>query len=401
MTSRTDLDRLLDLAHGRLPDAERDALDARLAVDPELAATWRDLTLVLEAGEEPVPPCDLPFERLALPRPRPRLVRWAPWAAAASLFAVLGVQLLQGDLGAGTAGPGPARGGPAADRRPRADGGPVALVAVSAAALAEATPARGAAPADDLLPGGLPVDAVSYRSGGAEGVRFLDGVGGAQALARASGRPVVVFVHETTCPLCRQLEATTFRDPALGAAAEPVVLTKVLASRGGAELLKTHPVGWPVFVVYAADGSEVKALGGTPSAAELAAVFAEAAARAPAGRVPAPWATVRDVGYALAAADAARDEGERADALREAAAAAAGTPLADVVLAGARALSGGVAAVLREARARTDAGRVAEALAALDRALVVHAGDPYAPDLEAVRRRLAADGVFPPLEGAR
>lgn len=379
MNDRTDLDRLLDLAAGRLAGEERAALAARLATEPELAATWHDLEDVLRAGEEPVAPCDVPFERLTLTDAPPRAGwhrswrTWAPLAVAATVLAVVGMRTWTHD-----ARPGGAR-------------EPVRLAAIALDAAPRPSGLASEGPA-------LPAVAADYASTGPRGLRFVEGLGDARRLARASGRPLVVFLYEPTCPLCVQLQATTFRDPALAATADPFVFAKVVASGEGADLLKAHAVGWPVFVLYGVDGAEVGTFGGTPDASTLRGALAKVAGP---DLAPVAWTTVRATAHALRGAEVARDAAERDAALRRAEDLAATTPLAAAVAAAARAASAPAASAVREARDLAAAGRVDAAVARLEAAVGVERGGRFERDLVALRDRLAADRVFPAMEEAR
>ena len=161
MSDRTDLDRLYDLAAGRLDDVERVALEGRLASEPDLAAVWADLDAVLRAGEEPVPPCDVPFERLTLTdAPAPASWRrWLPLAAAAVVLLVAGVWTFSRD---------------AIPARPQGPGGPTGPVRLEAIAMAAGDlPAA----ADGAFAGvGLPAAALGYAPAGPRGLRFIDGL---------------------------------------------------------------------------------------------------------------------------------------------------------------------------------------------------------------------------------
>ncbi|MFO0933527.1 MAG: thioredoxin family protein [Planctomycetota bacterium] len=377
MNLRTDLDLLYDLAAGRLADDERAALEARLAVEPELAATWADLDAVLRAGEEPVPPCDVPFERLVLTDAPPRATwrAWLPLAAAAALLLALGVRSFSRDA------------------RPGRPQGPVRLEAVAMAA------ADLPAAADGAFAGvGLPAAALGYAPAGPRGLRFLDRLADGQRLAAASGRPLVVFLFEPSCPLCKQLEATTFRDPGLASAADPFVLARVRASGEGAALLEAHAIGWPVFVLYGVDGREVSTFAGTPNVATLRDALGKVAGP---DLAPVPWPTVRATARALREAEIARDAHERDGALDRAKALAVDPPLAAAVAAATRAASAPAARALRAARELATSGSVDAAVARLDAALAVERGGRFERDLAAVRARLSTERAFPALEETR
>ncbi|MBL9085717.1 MAG: thioredoxin family protein [Planctomycetia bacterium] len=383
MSERTDLDRLYDLAAGRLDDAERAALEERLAAEPELAAVWSDLDAVLRAGEEPVPPCDVPFERLTL-TDAPTPASWRrgiPLAAAAAVLLVAGVWSFSRA---------------ARPVRPEGPVCPEAPVRLEAIAMAAGDlPAA----ADGAFAGvGLPAAALGYAPAGPRGLRFLDGLAEGRQLAAASGRPLVVFLFEPSCPLCQQLAATTFRDPGLAAAADPFVLARVRASGEGAELFKTHAVGWPVFVLYGVDGQEVATFGGAPDVAKLRDALVKVAGP---DLAPVPWPTVRATARALRVAEIARDAHERDDALERARTLAVDAPLAAAVAAATRAASAPAARALREARDLAASGALDAARARLDAALVVERGGRFERELAAVRARLVADGAFPALEEVR
>lgn len=377
MNPRTDLDRLYDLAAGRLPDDERAALAARLAVEPDLAATWADLDAVLRAGEEPVPPCDVPFERLVLTDAAPRATwrAWIPLAAAAAVLVALGVWSFSGDA------------------RPARPQGPVRLEAIAMAAADLPVAPDGA-----FAGVGLPAAALGYAPAGPRGLRFVDGLADGRRLAAASGRPLLVFLFEPFCPLCKELEATTFRDPGLSAAADPFVFARARASGEGAALLETHAIGWPVFVLYGVDGQEVSTFAGTPDVATLRSALAKVAGP---DLAPVPWPTVRAAARALREAEIARDAHERDGALDRARALAVDAPLAAAVAVAARAASAPAARALREARQLAASGSVDAAVTKLDAALAVERGGRFERDLAAVRARLTTERAFPALEETR
>lgn len=391
-----DFDRLRDAALGRLSPAEQAELDARRLADPELDAAARDLADVLSAGEEPCPPCTLPFERIAAaaglaPRPRllPRLL--LAGAVAAGIVATF---LLRDD-------PAPER--PAAT-------GPVALAALSLAEPPATEP--------------LPPSAADYAPVGSGGLAFVDGVAEGRALAAAVGRPLLVFVHVPDCPICRELRRSAFHDAALAKAAEGFVLADVDVSRSEEDLLGDVKAGWPPFVAFTSDGRRVDVFAGASLAGpavdpanpnappgpvsfhvrtgpELAVEFERAARLARGEAAPVAWDVVHAVAARLSDAAAAPDLPSRLKLLDAAEAVAKGTSLAARVRAEQGVATRPARDAIATARDLVAAGRLDDAAKALEAAGAAFRGTPIADDLRRVRERLLADRRFPTLVETR
>jgi hypothetical protein len=379
MNDPLDLDRIRDAAEGRLSPEQLAVLVARRGAEPELDAMARDFEAVASLGDvEAVPECAVSFDRLALddaPSARPTLARWAPFlAAAAAVLVVLGGVLV--------------------DRRDVAEAGPVVLQAIVLDEVVAPTP--------------LPAAALDYAPTGSDGLRFVERLSDGRTLAAATGRPLVVFVYHPSCPLCRALERTTFRDAAIAPIAQHFVLARANVEKEGATLLKGVSVGWPVFLVFHPGGPRFDAFAGSDGTAikdgaALAAALAPDAKPAGVARdgPAASWDAVHTVARALADAEAAPSPAERWRHLEAAAAAARATVLEARVRAATAAAFDEARIAITRARTLAEGGHADEALKTLDEAASRLRGTPHEEDLRRVRARLVQDGRFPALETAR
>lgn len=389
MSDPLDLDLVRAYVEGRMAAPQRDAFDARLAAEPDLAELVAAFTVVSDVEGEPVPPMQTRFEDLRLDDVeaeaplrlgRPRLLRTLAAVAAVVLLAVGAFLALRKE---GPTGPPP----------------PVVLAAI---------PADATAP----VPAPIPAAVADYAPTGEQGLRFLDGVGygSARDFATLLGRPLLVFAQVPSCPMCRELERDQFHRSALATAAEPFVLVRENMMKPSPELearLKDEgDLGWPFFVVDGADGkpASVFSLDPTkplPDAATLATLFTAAyTSLSPAGRgLPMPWASTRAVVADLRAADAATTERERSAALdRAAAVAPEASPLEGAVRARRAAQAARARAALDAALATATKEGVEAGRALLVAAVAQFEGTPYHADLVRVRDHLTRFGAFPVLE---
>ncbi len=291
------LDRLRAWADGALTPEEARALEARLAADPALACDALAYRAVHRLTQPLVAEVELSRLRFAdLPlgdRVRPAWRRWPVLlAAAAGMLLAVGLGLR-------------ARGGPPEPARPGtapSRPGPVMLARLKPSAPPAVPPAR-------LLAGYRPV---------ADGrVSWLGDAAEARALARATGRRVLLYVQHPECPMCRALEQGPWRAPEVLARVEAFVPLQVdVTSLPPAEMQRHFEAGWPYLAATDAEGVVVATFPGQHASASLAEALG--AAR-PAG-APEPEAWERAAGRARTEAD------EREAALALAVARAAALP---------------------------------------------------------------------------
>lgn len=140
----------------------------------------------------------------------------------------------------------------------------------------------------------------------------------ARDAARATGRPLLLFVQHPTCPICEELEAGPLRDDGVRSR-----LGSFVAVRVGAFDAIDDPIldrDWPCLWAFTPDGTEIAGLPAPCTAAEIRDLLDRARARSPATRDGPSWKRLREIASRLARADAAHEEGladvER-DLLRE------------------------------------------------------------------------------------
>ena len=142
-------------------------------------------------------------------------------------------------------------------------------------------------------------------------------------VARAAGRPVLVFVNHPYCPLCRQYEAGPFRDGAVARAADGFVLLKVGLENVPPWVARDLPRGWPILAVFEPGGKRLAGLTGYQAARRLAP-WLEHVAGELRDRFESPsWAELRAAARQLARA---AETDDAAETLAKAAAEFEGTP---------------------------------------------------------------------------
>ncbi len=377
-------DLLRALAEGTLPPEEERRVLALVSGDPVAAADLAAMVQVLALAADPAPPpvssvtADGMLARIdgaAVPTPSPagrRILRrrLLPLAAAGVLVA------------AGLAG---------ASLLLRGPQGPATV----ALAILGGSPPVASAQEPEPVPAAL----LAYEPDADGTIRWLPTVEEGRALARLAGRPVLVYLFHPSCPLCRRMGETTFRDAAVRAAARSYVPVRVDVTEGAGEMdvEEIFRRGWPYMATQDADGATLREFPGFHEPEEMTDLLAPAGATA-----PPPWEAVRDGAARLTRADALIAEGRPGLAWREVesvASAAPGTPLAAAAEARRARLTARARELLDAARADA-VGDGAAASRALREAARVYEGSPVAGEFDGVRRALDETGTFPVLVAA-
>jgi len=377
MNDPTPLDRIRLRAQGRLAAAEEAALERELAADPALRALAEDYALVhaVTALESAEVAARTRFEEL-----EPRLEttaaarRW-PRRAAAALLALL----------AGAAGYRLGTRHASADAPARE----LQLVAIELdRPLVEAS-----------VSADLPAGWVGFQPRGAQGLRFLGDLASAKELARASGRPLLVYGSLPGCPLCAQLDREVFADPAVVELAERTVPVRVdLAQLSSWEQRSYTVRGYPFLEVWRADGSSAHNLARTPDPRSFLESLHDGLAESEATGELLDWSVLVAAGERFQAARTAELAGRMAEAERgfRALAVDARVPgeFAARAAYGLQRISDAARAALLAARAAAEHGAAERLLA---EACARFAGTAYEADLAAARAQLVRDGRFPVL----
>ncbi len=413
------LERARALAAGRLSAAEQERLLLEVSAssaDRELMEAFREVHALTAVADEEPPTCRVSFEdveaRIAADRagdsaPVVTPVWRSPLRLAAAALLLLGVGLAASHFGAFGAGP---RDGDTQDREAQANGqavssGEVATANPTAAARAvtvTSIPEHALQALDlDVL---ADVEAAAGVLAAFEPLRdgepqWLGSLDEGRAVARVTGRPVLLFIHHPTCPICLDLKSKTFTDADVQLRLQqfvPVMVNVMVLPEDLAGFLER---GWPYLGALDADGGEFAAFPGMSKAStfrrHLDGALTEFGARerrawGPMRALASRW---NDAVQAADAGDAGR-EWRELDALHSDDAEgpigrSAATRLAQH--------DADVRAVIGDADEAAQADVVA-GLALLDAAIGRWSGTPYEPDLRAIRDALQAEGRFPQLE---
>jgi len=374
MSDPSAFDEFRDLLDGRLDPAAAARLRARLAADKALAAEFAAFSDVhaftAPAACAAVPASGVSMEALDAARRASRVRRMRPWMAiAASLFLVAA--------------------GAAAFRHFNPPQGTVTLRAISLTHTLAATAA----------PQRFPAVLADYRPVRDGALRWIPTLDEGRAIARATGRPILLWIYHPSCPVCVEWDRGSFRESDLVADVAQFVPVKVNVMTATRELEPFLTKGWPYLGALSADGKQVLDFAGEQSAAELRAHLEKAlAAQADCGAAL-PWSDVNEAAAALARGEKALEGGDVAGAYREFAAVAS-RDVRGSFGAAARARVGEIAAdaanALRESQKRAETDEAAGARS-LSEAAERFRGTPYGLDLAEVEQELRATGRFPVL----
>lgn len=361
------MDRVRDLVEGRLHDVE--AWRLRQEADPELAAlvdAYRDLDAMVEAAlSHAASTLEAP------PRVRAPRRRRAALVAAALVLAALGAWRLA----------------PSAP--------PPSVVELRAIRLSDLA----ADPEAPTLSSSAIATLADWRPVEGGTIRWLGSLPEAQEIARATQRPVLLFVSHPACPLCRQLRTDSFGDRRVVEVVESSYVPVNVDLRSASPELAASMTGWPYVAALSPTSEALDAFPGYRDGAALRQALDGVLASS--GLPPTlPWERARSLGAALVRS---RDD-EQAGRLSLALDALDRVRSEDARGAFGRVAAEGEARLAARARSRLDAarsfaesGRVELALSVLGDALDEFRGTRFAQDLDAVRSRLELEGRFPRL----
>lgn len=393
----TAADRVRALAEGRLAEPAAGLVGAEIAADPALRAFYEEWLLVVEmtACVDVVPECTVAAPSVdaasapsssarrlrAVPAsPRRRFAPWMSVAAAALVAAVV--------WGVATR-----------------DTGPVSIVApelrgLVADASAVVTPEPGEPDAAVLE------RLASFEPSVAGKIAWIDDWEAATALARASGKPLLVYVHVDGCPYCAELDKNVWPDAAVKVAAGELIPARVDALKAPDRFADVFNLDtWPYVAVIDGDGETLHEFGGRRKATDMRAQITRGSEKATERRASRPsWDTVRRASKAVLRGDEARAAGRLGEALvayrgGAGADASGDAPPARISAARARIVQGAARDALSKIveTARTDAARAATAA---EEAAQRFSGSAVGAEFGALARTLRETGKVPSFEEA-
>jgi hypothetical protein len=378
MSDRPAFDDFRDLLDGRLDAASAARLRARIAADPAIAAEFAAFSDVhaftAPAAAACVPASGVSFETIDAARRAARVRRMRPWAAAAAALLV----------GAAAA---------AAVHHAFPSQATVALHAISLTQPVVAV----------VAPSEIPAVLADYRPVRDGSLRWLPTLAEGRAVAKATGRPILLWIYHPTCPVCVEWDRDTFRESDVVADASQFVPVKINVMTATREVEAYLASGWPYLGAISADGRRLLDFAGEQSAEELRSHMEKALSAQGASAAALPWTDVNEAAAALGRGEKALADRATSDAYREFASVATRDPKGAFGAAASARLSeiaADAATALRDARSRCETDEAAGARS-LSEAAERFRGTPYGLDLAEVEQELRATGRFPALVESR
>jgi hypothetical protein len=376
MSGRSAFDDFRDLLDGRLDATETARLRSLINADPVLSSKFEAYSAVhaATAAYAPAPATSVTFERLDAARRTARVRRLRPWMAAAAALLLVAAGL-------------------AAHQHFT----PPTVVLRAIPLHAPEIPAAGAEAVPALLADWRPV---------ADGkLRWLPTIDEGRAVARVTGRPLLLWIYHPTCPICMEWDRTSFRDPEVLSGADDFVPVRVNAMKAPRELQELFAGDfehkWPYLAALGEDGTKLLEFPGAASATpEAVRDNLKKALAARGEHAPSPsWADTNAACSATARGEQAFAAGDLGAAWREfdgvrglhvpqALSATARRRLVEIERSASEALS----AAMRIAATDEMAGA-----RSLSDAAERFRGTPYGTDLAEVEQELRATGRLPVL----
>jgi hypothetical protein len=362
------VERLRDYAEDRLSPSERQAFEAEMARDPELAGLVE--AYALSAEREPIPASTTTVDDLRLDEPRGRVLFLRVGAVAALLLIALAVFLLA---------------------QPR-DSEAVTLSAIPLKLTGGGEP-----------PTGWPALLSLYEPTGAEGLEWLRDIEGARELARFVERPMLVFIDYPGCPACEAYEKGPFRDETVGEAAQDLVLVRLSWSKAPPNWRENPGLGWPIFHLVDADLQELNGFKGYKKAPELnrwLRTAMEVVREKGIFGFP-DWLRMRRLARRLFEAGSTDEPMEKLTIWGEVESEDEDGPFGRAARHDITGMERQARIELTEARKKMREGREADAKRTLTDTIDALRGTPYAADLEQVLAHIETHGEFPELRAKR
>ena len=390
MEERLFIDEMHALANGLLSSEEEERLRQRCAADPELQALLEDYLEVhalTECADEPAPPSRLTFEEVEgafVPQRTRRMVLHRVMRVAAAVLVLVGGGLL---LSYAFSPIDPI------DRPEGRPAGPLFLAEI---------PLR-AKVAEPLATPKIPTSLAEYRPVVDGKIRWISDLDQAKAMARASSRPVLLFLEYPSCPWCIEMHDDTFTHEEVLAEIPAYVPALVDIRKADPETRKLAKGGWPWFGVIDADGNVVLSFPGLKGPGQFSQKLKDACTIS--GPPALSWARANELARIWFEAVAAEEDERFTEAYASYAALSEvdRAPLIGKASREAiRRIGQHARGVILAARDLSAAKRGREpATTLLDDELLKFDGTPFAADLAVVGAYLKRSGRFPRIHGLK